>query len=81
MRSEQQPFSWVPPFCYSATPPLDNPASLIEVVSQRLGHASIGVSVERYLHVYRSRDADAADAFGRLVEISFGSPSGIRSPF
>jgi integrase len=39
----------------------------IEVVSQRLGHASIGVTVERYLHVYRSRDAEAADAFGRLV--------------
>jgi hypothetical protein len=39
----------------------------IEVVSQRLGHPSIGVTVERYLHVYRSRDAEAADAFGRLV--------------
>jgi integrase len=39
----------------------------MEVVSQRLGHASIGVTVERYLHVYRSRDAEAADAFGRLV--------------
>jgi integrase len=39
----------------------------IEVVSQRLGHASIGVTVSRYLHVYMSRDADAADAFGRLV--------------
>jgi integrase len=39
----------------------------IEVVSQRLGHASIGVTVERYLHVYRSRDAEAADAFGQLV--------------
>ncbi len=39
----------------------------IEVVSQRLGHASIGITVERYLHVYKDRDADAADAFGRLV--------------
>jgi integrase len=39
----------------------------IEVVSQRLGHASIGITVERYLHVYGDRDADAADAFGRLV--------------
>lgn len=39
----------------------------IEVISQRLGHASIGVTVERYLHVYRSRDSEAADAFGRLV--------------
>ena len=39
----------------------------IEVVSQRLGHASIGVTVERYLHVYSHRDAEAADAFGLLV--------------
>jgi hypothetical protein len=44
----------------------------IEVVSQRLGHASIGVTVERYLHVYRSRDAEAADAFGRLVGLILG---------
>jgi integrase len=39
----------------------------LEVVSRRLGHASIGVTAERYLHVYSDRDADAADAFGRLV--------------
>lgn len=39
----------------------------IEVVSQRLGHSSIGITVERYLHVYSNRDADAAAAFGRLV--------------
>lgn len=37
------------------------------VVSQRLGHASIGITAQRYLHVYWDRDADAADAFGRLV--------------
>jgi integrase len=39
----------------------------LEVVSQRLGHASIGVTAERYLHVYSDRDAVAADAFGKLV--------------
>jgi len=39
----------------------------LEVVSQRLGHASIGITAERYLHVYGERDADAADAFDRLV--------------
>jgi integrase len=39
----------------------------LEVVSQRLGHASIGITAERYLHVYSDRDADAASAFGRLV--------------
>jgi len=27
----------------------------IEVVSKRLGHASIGITVERYLHVYTER--------------------------
>ncbi len=39
----------------------------LEVVSQRLGHASISVTAERYLYVYADRDADAAAAFGRLV--------------
>ena len=39
----------------------------IEVVSQRLGHSGIGVTVERYLTVYTSRDAEAAEAFQRLV--------------
>ncbi len=39
----------------------------LEVVSQRLGHASIGITAERYLHVNSDRDADAADAFGKLV--------------
>jgi integrase len=39
----------------------------IEVVSQRLGHSGIGVTVERYLTVYTSRDAAAAEAFQRLV--------------
>jgi integrase len=39
----------------------------IEVVGQRLGHASIGITAERYLHVYPSRDVEAAEAFGRLV--------------
>lgn len=29
----------------------------IEVISKRLGHAGIGVTVERYLHVYSDRDA------------------------
>jgi integrase len=39
----------------------------LEVVSQRLGHASIGITASRYLHVYSDRDVDAADAFDRLV--------------
>lgn len=39
----------------------------LEVVSNRLGHASIGVTASRYLHVYSERDAEAASAFDRLV--------------
>jgi len=39
----------------------------IEVVSKRLGHSSIAITAERYLHVYRDRDAEAAGAFERLV--------------
>ena len=39
----------------------------LEVVSNRLGHASIGVTASRYLHVYSDRDAEAASAFDRLV--------------
>lgn len=39
----------------------------LEVVSKRLGHASIGITAERYLHVYRERDAEAAAVFERLA--------------
>jgi integrase len=39
----------------------------IEVISQRLGHSCIGVTVDRYVTVYRERDAAAAAAFARLV--------------
>jgi integrase len=39
----------------------------IEVVSQRLGHCGIGITVDRYLHVYRERDAHAAAAFEKLL--------------
>jgi integrase len=39
----------------------------LEVVSKRLGHATIGITAERYLHVYRERDAEAAEVFERLA--------------
>jgi integrase len=39
----------------------------IEVVSQRLGHSAISITVDRYITVYRERDQAAADAFDRLV--------------
>jgi integrase len=39
----------------------------IEVVSARLGHASIGITCSRYLYAYSERDSEAASAFERLV--------------
>lgn len=39
----------------------------LEVVSKRLGHATIGITAERYLHVYRERDAEAAAVFEQLA--------------
>ncbi len=60
--------------CSLKAPQRDTHASLlakagvpIEVVSQRLGHSCIGVTVDRYVTVYRERDAAAAAAFARLV--------------
>ncbi|MGA7094926.1 MAG: tyrosine-type recombinase/integrase [Candidatus Cybelea sp.] len=38
----------------------------LEVVSKRLGHSSIGVTAERYLHVYSDRDAAAASVLDTL---------------
>lgn len=39
----------------------------LEVISQRLGHSNIAITAERYLYIYRERDADAARAFERLM--------------
>jgi integrase len=39
----------------------------IEVVSKRLGHSTIAITVDRYLVVYRERDEAAALAFEALV--------------
>lgn len=39
----------------------------IEVVSKRLGHSTISITVDRYLVIYRDRDEAAASAFEQLV--------------
>lgn len=39
----------------------------IEVISKRLGHSSISITYDRYITVYRDRDAEAAEAFARIV--------------
>jgi hypothetical protein len=49
-----------PSLCAKAGVPL-------EVVSNRVGHASIGITASRYLHIYSECDAEAAGAFDRLV--------------
>jgi hypothetical protein len=40
----------------------------IEVVSKRLGHSGIAITAQRYLSVYSSRDAAAAEAFEDLLD-------------
>jgi integrase len=39
----------------------------LEVVSKRLGHSTIGVTAERYLHVYTDRDVAAARVLDTLT--------------
>lgn len=46
--------------------PLARKGVPLEVVSKRLGHSSIGVTAERYLHVYAHRDAAAASVLDTL---------------
>jgi integrase len=39
----------------------------IEVISKRLGHSDITITYDRYITVYRDRDAEAAEAFAKIV--------------
>ena len=39
----------------------------IEVISKRLGHSDVSITYDRYITVYRDRDAEAAEAFGKIV--------------
>jgi integrase len=39
----------------------------IEVVSKRLGHSSIGITMDNYMHVYQSQERQAAEAFEKLI--------------
>jgi integrase len=38
----------------------------LEVISKRLGHKPVGVTTERYLHVYTERDTEAASVLDTL---------------
>ncbi len=42
----------------------------IEVVSKRLGHSNIAITVDRYVTVYRDRDEAAAAAFERVMDVA-----------
>lgn len=39
----------------------------IEVVSKRLGHANTAITMQRYVHVFRDQDVNAARAFDELI--------------
>jgi integrase len=39
----------------------------IEVISKPLGHSNIQVTMDRYMHIYRERDAEAASMFDQLL--------------
>lgn len=39
----------------------------IEVVSKRLGHSNIGVTMDYYISVYQSEDRKAAQGFDKLM--------------
>jgi len=39
----------------------------IEVISKRLGHSDISIAYDRYITVYRDRDAEAPKALARIV--------------
>ena len=39
----------------------------IEVISKRLGHSDIIITYDRYITVYRDRDAEATEASGKIV--------------
>lgn len=39
----------------------------IKVVSERLGHATVALTLDTYAHVLPAMDADAAERFGDLL--------------
>lgn len=43
----------------------------MKVVSERLGHASIVITMDMYAHVLEGMDQEAADAFEREVELNY----------
>jgi integrase len=46
-----------------------------EIVSERLGHSTIAITMNTYSHVSPSMDRDAAETFGRRLRAAGGSES------
>ena len=43
------------------------PICALFVSAALLGHSDISITYDRYITVYRDRDAEAAEAFGKIV--------------
>jgi integrase len=46
----------------------------VKVVSERLGHATVTLTLDTYAHALPSMDADATDRFAALLEAASGEP-------
>jgi integrase len=50
-----------------------------KVVSERLGHATISITLDTYTHVLPEQDAEAAESVASLI-LGEGGPEGSRAP-
>lgn len=52
-----------------------------KLVSERLGHSHVAITLALYTHVLPAHDRDAADAFGRALEAVAGdTPTAVTRP-
>jgi integrase len=49
-----------------------------KLVSKRLGHSHVAITLSLCTHVLPAHDRDAADAFGRALEVAQSAPSNVR---
>ncbi len=41
-----------------------------KLISERLGHSNIGITMDLYSHLYEEADKEVADAFGELIKVN-----------
>ena len=41
-----------------------------KVISERLGHSNIGITMDLYSHLYEEADREVADEFDKIIHIS-----------